>query len=129
MYTLTETGAAEGRSVGSCYFTVDVLDLTYRAGVGVSFAQTDVVMYGTSAEAESLDGFAGCEITPLNGGSVLGAARPTFDYNGFVRFVGLPMSHPLPDGSLWSPSSDALDEDDRWRLGGTGDYTMTELLA
>ena len=54
--------------------------------------------------------------------------RPSFDYNGFVRFVGLPMSHPLPDGSLWSPSSDPLEEDDLWRLVGNGEYTMTELL-
>ena len=38
------------------------------------------------------------------------------------------MSHPLPDGSLWSPSYDPLDEDDLWRLVGNGEYTMVELL-
>lgn len=131
VYALTETGAPEGRSVGSCYFTVDVLDLTYRAGVGVTFDRTDVVMYDTLAEAERLDAFTarGCTVTALTGGSVPGAARPSFDYNGFVRFVGLPMSHPLPDGSLWSPSSDLLNEDDLWRLVGNGEYTMAELLA
>ena len=63
------------------------------------------------------------------GGSVPGPERPSFDYNGFVRFVGLPMSHPLPDGSLWSPSSDPLEEDDLWRLVGNGEYTMAELLS
>ena len=127
----TETGASEGRSVGACYFVVDVVDLAYREGVGVSFAQTDVALYETQAEAEDLTGITaqGCEITPLRGGSVQGADRPSFDYNGFVRFVGLPMSHPLPDGSLWSPSSDPLEEDDLWRLVGNGEYTMTDLLS
>ena len=131
VYALTEVGAKEGRSVGSCYFTVDVLDLAYRAGSGISFGGTDVAMYDTLEEAQGLEPFTalGCGITALTGGSVPGPARPTFDYNGFVRFVGLPMSHPLPDGSLWAPSSDPLEEDDLWRLVGNGEYTMVELLA
>ena len=131
VYALTEVGAKEGRSVGSCYFTVDVLDLAYRAGSGISFSGTDVAMYDTLEEAQGLEPFTalGCGITALTGGSVPGPARPTFDYNGFVRFVGLPMSHPLPDGSLWAPSSDPLEEDDLWRLVGNGEYTMVELLA
>ena len=68
-----------------------------------------------------------CTVTSLMGG-VPGPERPSFDYNGFVRFVGLPMSHPLPDGSLWSPSADEMAEDDLWRLVGNGEYTMVELL-
>ncbi len=131
VYALAEIGAQDGRSIGSCYFTVDLLDLYYRAGVGVNFSQTDVALYDTAEEAQSLDEFTsqGCTVTELVGGSVPGASRPSFDYNGFVRFVGLPMSHPLPDGSLWSPSADPLEEDDLWRLVGNGEYTMTELLA
>ena len=131
VYALTETGAAEGRSIGGCYFTVDVTDLLYRTGSGISFGQTDVAMYDTQAEAEGLDELLaqGCTLTELVGGSVPGTERPSFDYNGFVRFLGLPMSHPLPDGTLWSPSSDPLDEDDLWRLVGNGEYTMTEFLG
>ena len=130
-FTLTETGAPEGRSVGNCCFAVEVLDLAYQAGTGVGFAGTDVALYDTPAEAESLDEYIarGCTVTEIMGGSVPGAERPGFDYNGFVRFVGRPMSHPMPDGSLWSPSSDPLEEDDLWRLVGNGEYTMTELLA
>ena len=87
-------------------------------------------MYDTAAEAMDLSAaFAGCTMYELTGGSVVTAGRPTFDYNGCVRFVGLPMSHPLPDGSLWSPSADELQEDDLWRLVGNGEYTMAELLA
>ena len=131
VYILTEAGTPEGRSVGSCCFTVDLLDLSYQAGVGVTFTKTDVAMYDTLAEAEDLTPFTarGCAVTRLVGGSIPGPERPTFDYNGFVRFVGLPMSHPLPDGSLWSPSYDPLDEDDLWRLVGNGEYTMRELLS
>ena len=131
VYSLSEIGVQEGRSIGGCAFTVDLLDLSYQAGSGVSFASADVVLYDTLAEAERLDEFTarGCTLTELVGGSVPGEERPTFDYNGFVRFVGLPMSHPLPDGSLWSPSYDLLEEDDLWRLVGNGEYTMTELLA
>ena len=128
-YELRETGAREGRSVGTCYFTVDVRDLGYRADTGVSFARSEAAMYDTPAEALDLSGeFAGCTMFELTGGSVITAGRPTFDYNGFVRFVGLPMSHPLPDGSLWSPSADEMEEDDLWRLVGNGEYTMAELL-
>ena len=131
VFSLAETGAPEGRSVGGCFFTVDVWDLNYKAGIGVDFSRAEVAMYDEAAEAESLDEFTGrgCTVTELIGGSVSGADRPSFDYNGFVRFVGLPMSHPLPDGSLWSPSSDPLDEEDLWRLVGNGEYTMTELLS
>ena len=87
-------------------------------------------MYDTAAEATDLSTeFAGCTMYELIGGSVITAGRPTFDYNGFVRFVDLPMSHPLPDGSLWSPSVDELNEDDLWRLIGNGEYTMAELLG
>ena len=131
VFSLTETGATEGRSVGGCFFTVDVWDLSYKSGAGVEYLRSEVAMYDKEAEAESLDEFTarGCTVTELIGGSVSGAARPSFDYNGFVRFVGLPMSHPLPDGSLWSPSSDPLDEEDLWRLVGNGEYTMTEFLS
>ena len=130
-YTLTETEAPEGRSIGRCAFSVEVLDLEYQAGLGVTFSKTDVALYDTLSQAEDMDGYLsrGCTVTELAGGSVMGPERPGFDYNGFVRFVGLPMSHPQPDGSLWSPSSDPLDEDDLWRLIGNGEYTMTELLA
>ena len=130
VFTLAETGEAEVRSIRNCCFTVDVLDLSYRAGTGVGFTKTDVAIYPTYEEASDLGEFTaqGCAITALAGGSVPGPERPSFDYNGFVRFVGLPMSHPLPDGSLWSPSSDPLEEDDLWRLVGNGEYTMTELL-
>ena len=129
VYSLRETGAQEGRSVGSCYFTVDVLDLMYGAGTGVDYARSEVAMYDSLAEALDLSGeFAGCAMFELTGGSVVTEGRPTFDYNGMVRFVGLPMSHPLPDGSLWSPSYDLLEEDDLWRLVGNGEYAMTELL-
>ena len=87
-------------------------------------------MYDTAAEATDLSTeFAGCTMYELIGGSVITVGRPTFDYNGFVRFVGLPMSHPLPDGSLWSPSADELEEDDLWRLVGNGEYTMAELIT
>ena len=87
-------------------------------------------MYDTLAEAQDLSAeFGGCTVYELTGGSVVTVGRPSFDYNGFVRFVGLPMSHPLPDGSLWSPSCDPLDEDDLWRLVGNGEYTMAEFLA
>ncbi len=128
-YVLREIGAVEGPSVGECYFTVDVLDLAYRAGTGVDFARSEAALYDTAAEALDLSGeFAGCAMYELTGGSVITAGRPTFDYNGFVRFVGLPMSHPLPDGSLWSPSADEMEEDDLWRLVGNGEYTMVELL-
>ena len=129
-YSLQETGAREGRSVGGCCFTVDVWDLNYRAGTGVEFARSEAAMYDTAAEATDLSTeFAGCTMYELVGGSVITAGRPTFDYNGFVRFVGLPMSHPLPDGSLWSPSADELEEDDLWRLVGNGEYTMAELIT
>ena len=131
VYTLTETGAPEGRSIQSCCFTVDVLDLNYRAGIGIGFSKTDVAIYPDHAAAASLDEFTarGCTVTELAGGSVPGPERPSFDYNGFVRFVGLPMSHPLPDGSLWSPSCDPLDEDDLWRLVGNGEHTMAAFLT
>ena len=131
VYALTETGAPEGRSVGSCWFTVDVVDLAYRSGSGVGFSKTDVAIYPTQAEAASLEELEslGCIVTELSGGSVPGASRPSFDYNGFVRFVGLPMSHPLPDGQMWSPSYDPLEEDDLWRLIDNGEHTMTELLT
>ena len=132
VFTLAETGGEQDvRSVKNCCFTVDVLDLSYRAGLGVGFAKTDVAIYPTYEAASSLNEFTaqGCAITELVGGSVLGEPRPSFDYNGFVRFVGLPMSHPLPDGTLWSPSADPLEEDDLWRLVGNGEYTMTELLS
>ncbi len=129
VYALSETGAVEGRSVGGCFFTVDVLDLAYRSGAGVEFARSEAAMYDTAEEAMDLSAeFAGCSLFELTGGSVVSVGRPSFDYNGFVRFVGLPMSHPLPDGSLWSPSYDPLEEDDLWRLIGNGEYTMTELL-
>jgi len=130
VFTLAETGEQAVRSIRNCCFTVDVVDLSYRAGTGVGFAKTDVAIYPTYEEASDLGEFTaqGCAITALAGGSVPGPERPSFDYNGFVRFVGLPMSHPLPDGSLWSPSSDPLEEDDLWRLVGNGEYTMTELL-
>ena len=129
VYTLTETGAPEGWSIGSCCFTVDVLDLSYRAGL-VGFTRSEAAMYDTLAEAQDLSAeFGGCTVYELTGGSVVTVGRPSFDYNGFVRFVGLPMSHPLPDGSLWSPSCDPLDEDDLWRLVGNGEYTMAEFLA
>ena len=130
VFTLTETGAPEGRSIGSCCFTVDVPDLIYRAGAGIGFSQPDVAIYPTYGAAADLEEFTarGCAVTELVGGSVRGPERPSFDYNGFVRFVGRPMSHPLPDGSLWSPSLDPLEEDDLWRLVGNGEYTMTELL-
>lgn len=129
-FLLEETGTPEGRSVGECYFTVDVWDLAYRAGTGVEFARSEAVLYDSEAAALDLSGpFAGCAMYELTGGSVVSAGRPTFDYNGFVRFVGLPMSHPLPDGTLWSPSYDLLEEDDLWRLVGNGEYTMVELLA
>ena len=115
--------------MNSCYFTVEVWDLSYRAGIGVDYKRSEAAMYDTAAEAMDLSGdFAGCAMYELTGGSVVSAGRPTFDYNGFVRFVGLPMSHPLPDGSLWSPSYDLLEEDDLWRLVGNGEYTMAELL-
>ncbi len=129
-YTLTETGDSEGRSIGSCAFAVEVLDLQYKAGIGVDFAKTDVAIYDTVEEAEDISAYLerGCTITEIAGGSVQGPERPSFDYNGFVRFVGRPMSHPLPDGSLWSPSADPLDEDDLWRLVGNGEYSMVELL-
>ncbi len=129
VFTLAETGAPEGRSVKNCCFTVDVPDLVYRAGA-VGFSPTDVAIYPTYGEAASLEEFTarGCTITEILGGSVQGPERPSFDYNGFVRFVGRPMSHPLPDGTLWSPSLDPLEEDDLWRLVGNGEYTMTELL-
>ena len=131
VYSLSEAGTQEGRSIGNCFFTVDLLDLYYRTGAGVSFSRSDVAMYDTAAEAERLDEFTaqGCTVTELVGGSVMGAVRPSFDYNGFVRFVGLPMSHPLPDGGLWSPSCDPLEEDDLWRLVGDGEHTMSELLG
>ncbi len=131
VYALSETGAPEGRSIGSCYFTVDLLDLSYRAGSGVAFTKADVVLFDTALEAEDLSTLRaqGCEIVELIGGSMVGPVRPTFDYNGFVRFVGLPMSHPLPDGSLWSPSVDELEEDDLWRLVDNGQLTMVEQLA
>ena len=130
VFTLAETGEPEVRSIRNCCFTVDVLDLSYREGTGVGFAKTDVAIYPTYEEASSLAEFTaqGCTVTELAGGSAQGPDRPSFDYNGFVRFVGLPMSHPLPDGSLWSPSSDPLEEDDLWRLVGNGEYTMAELL-
>ena len=129
VYTLTETGAPEGGSIGSCCFTVDVLDLSYRAGL-VGFTRSEAAMYDTLAEAQDLSAeFGGCAVYELTGGSVVTVGRPSFDYNGFVRFVGLPMSHPLPDGSLWSPSYDPLDEDDLWRLVGNGEYTMAEFLT
>lgn len=128
-FALRETEAREGRTVGECTFTVDVLDLAYRTGTGVTFARSEAALYDTEAEAMDLAGeFAGCTMYQLTGGSVITAGRPTFDYNGFVRFVGLPMSHPLPDGSLWSPSADEMAEDDLWRLVGNGEYTMVELL-
>ena len=129
VYSLLEAGAPEGRSVGDCFFTVDVLDLSYRAGTGVEFARSEAAMYDTLEEALDLSAeFAGCTMIEVTEG-VEGAARPSFDYSGFVRFVGLPMSHPLPDGSLWSPSVDPLEEDDLWRLVGNGEYTMRELLS
>ena len=130
-FTLTETGSPEGRSIGGCAFAVEVLDLQYRTGVGVDFAGTDVAIYDALGEAEDLSAYLdrGCAVTEILGGSVEGPERPSFDYNGFVRFVGLPMSHPLPDGSLWSPSADPLDEDDLWRLVGNGEHTMLELLG
>ncbi len=130
-FALAETGAPEVRSIKNCFFTVDVLDLSYRAGTGVGFSRTDVAIHRTEAAAEDLSEFTaqGCTVTELVGGSVPGPARPSFDYNGFVRFVGRPMSHPLPDGSLWSVSADPLEEDDLWRLVGDGEHTMTELLA
>ena len=128
-YSLQETGTREGRSIGSCFFTVEVWDLSYSAGTGVGFARSEAAMYDTASEAMDLSAeFAGCTMYELTGGSVITAGRPTFDYNGFVRFVGLPMSHPLPDGTLWSPSYDLLEEDDLWRLVGNGEYTMVELL-
>lgn len=131
VYLLTETGTPSGRSIGSCAFTVDILDLQYTAGTGVSFGRSDVVIYDTLPEAQDLSAFTslGCAVTELVGGSVQGAPRPSFDYNGFVRFVGLPMSHPLPDGSMWSPSCDPLEQDDLWRLTGNGEYTMGEFLS
>ncbi len=131
VYSLSEIGNPEGRSIGRCFFTVDVLDLSYGAVGGVGFSRTDVAIYNTQAEAESLaDVMAqGGTATELVGGSVVGPQRPSFDYNGFVRFVGLPMSHPLPDGTLWSPSVDPLEEDDLWRLVGNGEYSMTELMS
>ena len=129
-FTLTETGIQEGRSIGSCAFAVEVYDLAYRSGTGVEFGRSEAAMYDTLAEAMDLSSdFAGCDMYELTGGSVLSVGRPSFDYNGFVRFVGLPMSHPLPDGSLWSPSADPLEEDDLWRLVGNGEYTMLELLS
>ena len=129
-FSLQETGTGTGRSIGGCFFTVDVLDLSYQAGTGVDYRRSEVVMYDTLAEALDLSGdFAGCQMYELTGGSVITTGRPTFDYNGFVRFVGLPMSHPLPDGSLWSPSYDLLEEDDLWRLVGNGEYTMRELFT
>ena len=131
VFTLAETGEQEVRSIRNCCFTVDVVDLVYRPGTGIGFAKTDVAIYPTYEEASSLEELQaqGCAITEILGGSVPGPERPSFDYNGFVRFVGLPMSHPLPDGSLWSPSSDPLEEDDLWRLVGNGEYTMAELLS
>ncbi len=129
-YSLQETGTPEGRSIGSCYFTVEVWDLSYRAGTGVDYKRSEAAMYDTRSEAMDLSAdFAGCAMYELTGGSVISTGRPSFDYNGFVRFVGLPMSHPLPDGSLWSPSADPLEEDDLWRLVGNGEYTMAELLG
>ena len=131
VFTLAETGEQEVRSIRNCCFTVDVVDLVYRPGTGIGFAKTDVAIYPTYEEVSSLEELQtqGCAITEILGGSVPGPERPSFDYNGFVRFVGLPMSHPLPDGSLWSPSSDPLEEDDLWRLVGNGEYTMAELLS
>lgn len=131
VYSLSEIGNPEGRSIGKCFFTVDVLDLAYGVGTGVGFSRADVAIYNTLAEAESLADVAaqGGTATELVGGSVVGPERPSFDYNGFVRFVGLPMSHPLPDGTLWSPSVDPLEEDDLWRLVGNGEYSMAELLS
>jgi len=129
-FLLQEVGMQEGRSVGECYFTVDVWDLAYGARTGVEYARSEVAMYDGLAEAMDLSAeFAGSTMFELIGGSVVSVGRPTFDYNGFVRFVGLPMSHPLPDGSLWSPSCDPLAEDDLWRLVGNGEYTMAELLS
>lgn len=129
-YALKDTGTGEGRSIGSCYFTVDVWDLSYRSGAGVDYKRSEAAMYDTAQAAMDLSTeFAGCAMYELIGGSVIAQGRPSFDYNGFVRFVGLPMSHPLPDGSLWSPSVDAMEEDDLWRLVGNGEYTMSELLA
>ena len=130
VFSLTETGTPEGRSIGKCYFTVDLFDLYYRSGEGVGFTGVDVAIYPTAVEAEGMEELTdtGCTISSLAGG-VSGPERPSFDYNGFVRFVGLPMSHPLPDGSLWSPSSDPLEEDDLWRLVGNGEYTMAEFLV
>ena len=131
VYSLTETVAPEGRSIGSCFFTVDVVDLAYTADAGVTFAGTDVAICDTLHAAEDVSAFteAGCTVTPLIGGSVRGESRPLFDYNGFVRFVGLPVSYPLPNGLMWSPTYDALEEDDVWRLIGTEERTMLELLA
>ena len=131
VYTLYERTPSEVRSIHETFFRVDVLDLAYQAGTGVSFRRSDVSMYDTEAEALGAEEVAaqGGTVIELIGGSVQGEARPSFDYNGFVRFVGLPMSHPLPDGSLWSPSSDPLEEDDLWRLVGNGEYTMAELLS
>ena len=130
VYTLYERTPSEVRSIHETFFRVDVLDLAYQAGTGVSFRRSDVSMYDTEAEALGAEEVAaqGGTVIELIGGSVQGEARPSFDYNGFVRCVGLPMSHPLPDGSLWSPSYDPLDEDDLWRLVGNGEYTMVELL-
>lgn len=128
-FALEETGAREGSPVVGCFFTVEVWDLKYTASDGVTFARSEAAMYDTAAEAADLSGdFAGCAMYELTGGSVITAGRPSFDYNGLVRFVGLPMSHPLPDGSLWSPSADEMAEDDLWRLVGNGEYTMVELL-
>ena len=130
VYALSEKRTSQGRSIGSCFFTVDVLDLSYDAGTGVTFARSESVMYDTAEEAVDLSReFTGCTMYDVVGGSVISVGRPSFDYNGFVRFVGLPMSHPLPDGSLWSPSADPLEEDDLWRLIGNGEYTMAELLG
>ena len=54
--------------------------------------------------------------------------KRAFDQNGFVQFPDSPTSYRMANGVYWSPTYDALDEDQIWKLTAVEGHSMANLL-
>ncbi len=115
----------EGEKAGDPqYFTVFAHNLTLTEN-GVVAASAAVGTYRNEANAKKAPyGNA----TVLSGGGMKVVGKRAFDQNGFVQFPDSPTSYRMANGVYWSPTYDALDEDQIWKLTAVEGHSMANLL-
>lgn len=114
----------------SAYLVIDIRNLFWTEGTGVSYLGAETAWFDTEDEAADTGDYPASvyDEIRLHGGGVLVEDKEAFDQNGFVRFFDEPTSFCMPNGIYWSPTYDLLTEDMVWRLTAVEGHSLVNLL-